>query len=107
MDWNGQSVPTPNSINQALEKAERYWRGYCDYAGPADLHWLVMSATEKGVCYRVTASGRVAPLNNWWDRLDCTCPATEKGLRVCWHKAAAYLHYRDALDETKGYHRGY
>jgi len=103
MDWNGQSLPPTNSITQALEKAERYWRGFTDYSGADDPHWLVQSATEREKLYCVRVSGRVAPYHNWWDKLDCNCEAGRKGLRVCWHKASAYLHYLDAQKECNYY----
>lgn len=99
MDRNGQSVPPPQSLDAAIEKASRYYVGRCDFNAYPRPRWSVLSAGDTGELYYVTLSGRVAPRNNWWDRLDCTCAASVKGLRVCWHKAAAYLHYLDAQKE--------
>lgn len=106
MDRLSQSVPPAGTIIKALEKAERYWRGHTDYSGADQGHWIVISASDGGTCYVVRTSRRVAPHNNWWDRLDCDCEAAHAGLRVCWHKAAAWLHYQDALRECKDYRYG-
>lgn len=103
MDRDGQSVPPAGVVTSALEKAERYWIGHCDYVPCDRSYWQVLSAQNTGELYRVSVSGRATPHNNWWDRLDCTCDAARKGMRVCWHKAAAWIHYNDARREVDAY----
>lgn len=103
MDRNGQSVPPAGVVEAALEKAALRYIGAVDYRGRRFQGWSVLSGSDTGELYRVVVSGRPAPTENWWDRLDCNCAAARKGMRVCWHKAAVWLHYRDARDEVNEY----
>lgn len=103
MDWNGASVPPSASLDAAIDKAARYYLGHCDFVPGERPYWSVLTASNTGELYHVRRSHRVVPRDNWWDYLDCNCAASVKGLRVCWHKAAAYLHYLDAQKECQYY----
>ena len=103
MDRTRQSLPPAGVVESALEKASRYYIGHVDFRPSGVPCWTVLSGSETGELYRVAASGIVAPKGNWWNRLSCTCPAGQKGMRVCWHKAAVWLHVSEAIEEVDAY----
>lgn len=99
MGRQSQGHQSADTIVAALEKASLAGGAECIRYDGREGIWSVPSSASTGELYFVSPSGVVAPQNNWWDRLTCTCKAAQTGYRVCWHKAAVWMHVKEAMDE--------
>jgi hypothetical protein len=89
----GEPHPSQDSVHAAITKATEgdWWRLASPQLDPSNYpRWCVPSRTTPGVYYTVWR--RKAGPGDWWDILDCNCPAIESGRYVvCWHKACVFV----------------
>jgi hypothetical protein len=65
--------------------------------------WTIPSETDPAVAYVISRDHAVQRHGTyWWERFKCSCPAGQRGFRVCKHKAAVWLKRVDLETDSKG-----
>jgi len=100
---NRPAEPTTEVTAKALERASEGGRWTGVTFDPGSGEWIVPSASDQDLDHIVTIHSINVPSGAWWKRLRCSCPAGNKGLAVCWHKAAVFIRREQQRREQRYY----
>lgn len=95
---SGVNPRITDAATRAMKKAGSLYWEFTPVWEPEGKRWRVQSASHPDVIYHVTRVPNYEPGLAWWERLECTCPASDADYKVCYHKALVNIWWYHRYD---------